>query len=151
MVYVTAVMNYAAQSEMLIYLLRSVRGLVEQKAYTEMDGAVKVRESVCVCVCIVNVWSYRLVLRKKFKNCQPLQESNQRLKFCVFFLQDIMEVRNYLRVLNGKTATATALILYNLASAGILGESSSSLYTHSLATHSLRPITLSLSLPVQPS
>ena len=42
-----------------------------------------------------------------------------------------MEVRNYLRVLNGKTATATALILYNLASAGILGESSSSLYTHS--------------------
>ena len=40
-------------------------------------------------------------------------------------------MRNYLRVLNGKTATATALILYNLASAGVLGESSSSLYTHS--------------------
>ena len=42
MVYVTAVMNYAAQSEMLIYLLRSVRGLLEQKAYTEMDVAIKV-------------------------------------------------------------------------------------------------------------
>lgn len=42
MVYVTAVMNYAAQSEMLIYLLRSVRGLVEQKGYIKMDGAVKV-------------------------------------------------------------------------------------------------------------
>ena len=53
MVYVTAVMNYAAQSEMLIYLLRSVRGLVEQKAYTEMDGAVKVRLCVCVhCKCM---------------------------------------------------------------------------------------------------
>ena len=46
MVYVTAVMNYAAQSEMLIYLLRSVRGLVVQKEYKEMDEAIK----VCVCV-----------------------------------------------------------------------------------------------------
>ena len=36
--------------------------------------------------------------------------------------QDIMEIRNYLRVLNGKTAAATALILYNLGSAGVLGE-----------------------------
>ena len=33
-----------------------------------------------------------------------------------------MEVRNYLRVLNGKTATATALILFNLGSAGVLGK-----------------------------
>ena len=42
MVYVTAVMNYAAQSEMLIYLLRSVRGLVEQKGYEDVEGAIKV-------------------------------------------------------------------------------------------------------------
>ena len=41
-VYVTAVMNYAAQSEMLVYLLRSVRGLVEQKAYEDVDKAIKV-------------------------------------------------------------------------------------------------------------
>jgi hypothetical protein len=31
-----------------------------------------------------------------------------------------MEIRKYLRVLNGKTAAATALILYNLGSAGVL-------------------------------
>ena len=37
-------------------------------------------------------------------------------------LQDIMEVRKYLRVLNGKTAAATALILYNLGSGAVLGE-----------------------------
>lgn len=42
MVYVTAVMNYAAQSEMLIYLLRSVRGLIEQKGYEGIDAAIKV-------------------------------------------------------------------------------------------------------------
>lgn len=42
LVYVTAVMNYAAQSEMLIYLLRSVRGLVEQKGYEGIDAAMKV-------------------------------------------------------------------------------------------------------------
>ena len=36
--------------------------------------------------------------------------------------QDIMEIRNYLHVLNGKTAAATALILYNLGSAGVLGQ-----------------------------
>ena len=48
MVYVTAVMNYAAQSEMLVYLLRSVRGLVEQKGYEDIDGAIKVGEVVCM-------------------------------------------------------------------------------------------------------
>ena len=42
MVYVTAVMNYAAQSEMLIYLLRSVRGLIEEKGYEGIDAAIKV-------------------------------------------------------------------------------------------------------------
>ena len=42
--------------------------------------------------------------------------------FLVFICQDIMEIRKYLRVLNGKTAAATALILYNLGSAGVLGE-----------------------------
>ena len=42
MVYVAAVMNYAAQSEMLVYLLKSVRGLVEQKGYEDVDSAIKV-------------------------------------------------------------------------------------------------------------
>jgi len=74
MVYVSAVMNYAAQSEMNIYLLRAIRQLVETKEYTEIDNAIK----------------------------------------------DILECRQYLRVLNGKTATATALILFNLGSLGIL-------------------------------
>ena len=40
----------------------------------------------------------------------------------LFCAQDILECRQYLRVLNGKTATATALILFNLGSLGILGE-----------------------------
>ena len=42
MIYVTAVMNYAAQSEMLVYLLKSVSGLVEQKGYNGVDEAIKV-------------------------------------------------------------------------------------------------------------
>jgi len=42
MVYVSAVMNYAAQSEMNIYLLRAIRQLVETKEYTEIDNAIKV-------------------------------------------------------------------------------------------------------------
>ena len=42
MIYVTAVMNYAAQSEMLVYLLKSVSGLVEQKGYNNVDEAIKV-------------------------------------------------------------------------------------------------------------
>ena len=41
-VYVTAVMNYAAQSEMLVYLIGSVRGLVEQKKYENVEEAIKV-------------------------------------------------------------------------------------------------------------
>ena len=41
-VYVGAVFNYAAQSEMNIYLLRAVRRLVIQKEYVEMDAAIKV-------------------------------------------------------------------------------------------------------------
>ncbi|CAI8049368.1 hypothetical protein GBAR_LOCUS27194 [Geodia barretti] len=45
MVYVAAVMNYAAQSEMLVYLLKSVRGLVEQKQYNDVDEAIKVMSS----------------------------------------------------------------------------------------------------------
>ena len=38
-------MNYAAQSEMLVYLLKSVRGLVEQKQYNDVDEAIKVMSS----------------------------------------------------------------------------------------------------------
>ena len=45
-VYVSAVMNYAAQSEMNIYLLRAVRKLVVQKEYTDMDTAIKVAQCI---------------------------------------------------------------------------------------------------------
>jgi len=43
-VYVAAVMNYAAQSEMNIYLLRAVRKIVEDKRYgnTQVDSSIKV-------------------------------------------------------------------------------------------------------------
>lgn len=41
-VYVGAVFNYAAQSEMNIYLLRAIRRLIYQKSHEEMDGAIKV-------------------------------------------------------------------------------------------------------------
>ena len=36
------------------------------------------------------------------------------------FIKDIIECRTYMDVLNGKTATATALILFNLASAALV-------------------------------
>ena len=42
MVYVSAVMNYAAQSEMNISLLRAITQLVEAKEYNEIDNAIKV-------------------------------------------------------------------------------------------------------------
>ena len=44
MVYVAAVMNYAAQSEMNIYLLSAIRKLVQDKSYGEagLDGSIKV-------------------------------------------------------------------------------------------------------------
>lgn len=74
-VYVAAVVNYAAQSEMNIYLLDAIKKLVQDKGYpgNGLEASIK----------------------------------------------DIIECRKYLRVLNGKTATATALILFNLGSAGI--------------------------------
>ena len=45
-VYVVAVMNYAAQSEMNIYLIRAVTVLVQRKEYPEIDAAIKVRETL---------------------------------------------------------------------------------------------------------
>ena len=45
MVYVSAVMNYAAQSEMNIYLLRAIRSLVMTKGYSELDAAIKVNKA----------------------------------------------------------------------------------------------------------
>ena len=36
--------------------------------------------------------------------------------------QDVLECRQYLRVLNGKTATATALIMFNLGTLGVIGK-----------------------------
>ncbi len=42
-VYVVAVMNYAAQSEMIIYLLKAIAILVTNKEYPDMDAAIRVR------------------------------------------------------------------------------------------------------------
>ena len=41
-VYMAAVFNYAAQSEMNIYLLRAIRRLVIEKEYEDIDSAIKV-------------------------------------------------------------------------------------------------------------
>ena len=54
-VYVGAVFNYAAQSEMNIYLLRAIRRLVTQKEYEEIDGGIKVViTKACVYTCNVS-------------------------------------------------------------------------------------------------
>ena len=52
MVYVAAVMNYAAQSEMNIYLLRAVKKLIQDKGYgnAELDDAIKVGGPCTLCV-----------------------------------------------------------------------------------------------------
>ncbi len=42
LVYVAAVINYAAQSEMTIYLLRAIQRMVSQKYYGEIDAGIKV-------------------------------------------------------------------------------------------------------------
>ena len=42
MLYVSAVMNHAAQSEMNIYLLRAIESLVKTKQYESLDTAIKV-------------------------------------------------------------------------------------------------------------
>ena len=41
-VYVMAVLNYAAQSEMNIKLLRAIQAMAEQKLYPELEGTIKV-------------------------------------------------------------------------------------------------------------
>ena len=62
MVYVSAVMNYAAQSEMNIYLLRAIRHLVETKEYTEIDNAIKVvnYSKLSCCVPTANLGSHNI-------------------------------------------------------------------------------------------
>ena len=49
MVYVAAVMNYAAQSEMNIYLLSAIKTLVQDKGYegTGLDASIKVGLGQC--------------------------------------------------------------------------------------------------------
>ncbi len=44
--YVGAVINYAAQSEMTIYLLRAIRRMVVQKYYEDIDAGVKVHSII---------------------------------------------------------------------------------------------------------
>ena len=41
-VYTTVVMNYAAQSEMNIFLLRTIRNLIMQKKYADIESSIKV-------------------------------------------------------------------------------------------------------------
>lgn len=41
-VYVVAVLNYAAQSEMNIKLLQAIRAMAEQKLYPDLEAAMKV-------------------------------------------------------------------------------------------------------------
>ena len=42
MVYVVAVLNYAAQSEMNIKLLHAIKAMAEQKLYPELEATIKV-------------------------------------------------------------------------------------------------------------
>lgn len=45
-VYVAAVMNYAAQSEMNIKLIYAIISLIKQKRHQELDAAIKVNQSL---------------------------------------------------------------------------------------------------------
>ena len=65
-VYVGAVFNYAAQSEMNIYLLRAIRRLVIQKEYQEMDIAIKVDEGkrVIFYAMLVDSWLQTMLCNK---------------------------------------------------------------------------------------
>ena len=45
-VYVAAVVNYAAQSEMNIKLLYAIQAMVEQKLYPDIDSSIKVCAAV---------------------------------------------------------------------------------------------------------
>lgn len=45
-VYVAAVMNYAAQSEMNIKLIYAIISLIKQKRHQEVDAAIKVNQSL---------------------------------------------------------------------------------------------------------
>lgn len=74
-VYIMAIMNYAIQSELNIYLLHALRIKVERREHKSIDAAIK----------------------------------------------DINRANGYLKILNGKTATAVALILFNVGTAALDG------------------------------
>ena len=62
-VYVAAVVNYAVQSEMNIYLLQSIKLRVLSRKYDTTDEAIKVSLCMCVqcvlvCVCIMYIYIY---------------------------------------------------------------------------------------------
>ena len=88
-----AIINYAIQSELNIYLLSALRIKVERREHKSLDDAVKVSHYVDL-----------------------LAVSSPTL------LQDINRANNYLKVLNGKTATAVALIMFNVATAALNGK-----------------------------
>lgn len=91
-VYIMAIINYAIQSELNIYLLHALRIKVERREHKSLDAAIK-----------VNTWCTLA--------CSPTHP-----------LQDINKANAYLKVLNGKTATAVALIMFNLATAALDGK-----------------------------
>jgi len=132
LVYVVAVVNYAAQSEMNIYLLSAIKKLVHDKGYGEdgLDASIKVCAHLSTFLLVLScegVTLYLLIFFMHETLYQFWQCAAELIVHCAtlylhYHLQDIIECRKYLRVLNGKTATATALILFNLGSAGITGK-----------------------------
>ena len=76
--------------------------------------------SVCLSVWCMHVWCVRMSVCVVRVSVWCVSVCVCLSVWCVC-MQDIIECRKYLRVLNGKTATATALILFNLGSAGIVG------------------------------
>ena len=87
-------MNYAIQSELNIYLLHALRIKVERREHKTIDAAIKVSD-------------------------HGSHIAAHMIPVCP---QDINKANGYLRILNGKTATAVALILFNVGTAALDGE-----------------------------
>ena len=98
-VYIAAVINYAAQSEMMIDLLNALKMLVERSF---VDGN-KITDAMTV-----HIFGCFSISATSF--------------FHLVYTQDITDARKILKTLNGTSATATAFILFNLASNVVLCE-----------------------------
>ena len=104
MLYMAATLNYAVQSELLVWLLSSVTTLLYKNEYHNIDAAIKVH------IAINNSPSYSL---------PPLSPPPPS--------QDILECRRYLRTLNGRASTSVALIIFIVGNMGILGQYTTSI------------------------